>query len=260
MRPAAARPAAPPAAADGAPADLSALPAASPGGAAADLGPFARHDLVWLDPAIPPAAAAGGEEDFGLIVAWAAAGRPFVVRRDEGRGPLASAADRPALALGLPLPTHLGRRRLAFAAPRAAVLRRGPMPLLAEAAAEAPESWRAPIDALDAALAACGATTRCYGSLAWQHLTGEAYLRPRSDLDLLIAPGADLARALACLGAVADTNAPRFDGEILLAADRAVAWRELASDAREVLVRGLDTLALMPRDEALALGAQGGRP
>ncbi|MCS0497241.1 malonate decarboxylase holo-[acyl-carrier-protein] synthase [Ancylobacter sp. MQZ15Z-1] len=211
---------------------------------------FARHDLVWLDPACEGVLEAGRAQDRALAAAWIRAGRPLVVRRDE-QSP--APAGSGWLALGLPLPTRFDRRRIGLRVPEAMIVRRGRMPLLAEAGPSAFSGWRALLRDLARDLASCGATVRVYGSLGWQYLTGEGYLHPASDIDLLIEPGArlDLHRLLAVLGEAAWADRPRLDGEIRLAPDRAVAWRELLSNAPEVLVRELDGLSLVPRAAAL---------
>lgn len=203
---------------------------------------LARHDLVWLDPAAWLTTAR--EADRELAAAWARAGRPFVVRREEA----APAAG--SLALGLPLPSRLDRRRIALAAPREGVRRTGRMPLLAHACAAAFSGWRPPLRRLAAQMAECGAGLRVYGSLGWQYMTGEAYLHPASDIDLLIEPGAtaDTERLLALLSEIRAGDCPRLDGEIVLAPDRMLTWRELFTATPDVLVRGLDGVCLLPRE------------
>ncbi|MCK0207756.1 malonate decarboxylase holo-[acyl-carrier-protein] synthase [Starkeya koreensis] len=220
----------------------SGSPAARPGPAATALPRLARHDLVWLDPAA--SLRTEREADRALAAAWACAGRPFVVRREEA----ASAPD--TLPLGLPLPSRLDRRRIALAARRDEVRRSGHMPLLTEACEAAFSGWRRPLRRLAAQLTESGASVRVYGSLGWQYLTGEAYLHPASDIDLLIEPGeeADTERLLALLSEARAGDCPRLDGEIALASDRMVAWRELFTATPEVLVRGLDGVALVPRE------------
>ena len=83
--------------------------------------------------------------------------------------------------------------------------------------------------ALCSALETLGAEIRVYGSHGWQQLTGLAYLRDGSDIDLLVAIDsprqADAAVALLnCM----PLSAPRLDGELVFGHGRAVAWREWA--------------------------------
>ncbi|OZA91897.1 MAG: malonate decarboxylase holo-[acyl-carrier-protein] synthase [Azorhizobium sp. 39-67-5] len=224
----------------------SGAPSSLPGMAAAPPA-LARHDLVWLDPAASPGLRTACGEDRDLVAAWARAGRPFVVRRAETAPGLCTAG---GLSLGLPLPSRLDRRRIALGATREDVRRTGRMPLLADACDAGFAGWRGPLRRLAGQLSESGASVRAYGSLGWQYLTGEAYLHPASDIDLLIEPGeeADTQRLLAVLSEACAGDCPRLDGEIALAPDRMMAWRELFTTTPEVLVRGLDGLALLPRE------------
>jgi phosphoribosyl-dephospho-CoA transferase len=199
-----------------------------------------RHDIVrlapgWLDHArtfVPPAFA-------GEIVAWAAGGGGFVVGS-------ATADDAPDdLRLGLATPD---KRRLGCRVGLAAVADVTPPLLLADATGAAPAAWRVTIARVLERTAAHGATVRVYGSLGWQARTGLAYLRPESDLDLLLAcPDAPaltaLGRALAAI-----TDGPRLDGEAVLPDGGAVAWREWAGPAPTVLVKARRHLALVDRE------------
>lgn len=196
------------------------------------MAPLPRHCLVWLDPDAFGSLALSEPRDSDLVRDWLAAGHPAVVRRSE----FDTGHDVP---LGIPLPTRLQRRRIALRAQPRAIRRTGTMPLLSEAADAAPISWRPALHRTAAMLGTCGAVTGVFGSLGWQLLTGEAYLRPGSDIDLLICPGArfDLAATLEALPVLASIAEPRFDGELVLEGDRAVSWRELLMSAEKLLVR-----------------------
>lgn len=179
-----------------------------------------------------------------LVADWAERGWPLVVRRPV-------CADLPgSLPVGLPLPPALGKLRLAFLVPQGAVVEHRAPPLLADAAPVAPAPWRATI----AALLRHDPRTRCYGSLAWQHLTGLDYLTPSSDLDLLwTVPDRQAADALVTTLAAIDSAAPmRIDGEMVAAQGQAVQWREWASGAGEVLVKSAEGAGLMARDRVFA--------
>ncbi|WP_333953285.1 malonate decarboxylase holo-[acyl-carrier-protein] synthase [Sphingomonas aerolata] len=96
--------------------------------------------------------------------------------------------------------------------------------------------------------------TRCFGSLAWAHLTGLAYLSPGSDLDLLWTvadqrTATARARALLTIGATAPM---RIDGELLTPQGHAVQWREWASDAPELLVKAAHANGVTPRASVFA--------
>jgi phosphoribosyl-dephospho-CoA transferase len=214
------------------------------------VGDLARHDLVWLGAGwrgllrseLAPELARHVEN-------WWAKGRPFVRRR--------RAASEPAdvVPLGLALPLCLGRTRIAFAVERAAVERTS-LPLrLGVAVASAPVAWRPALVSLDAEACATGVAFGVYGSLAWQHLSGETCVTAASDVDLLVTPRSrgELERTLALLAARATDHVPRLDGEVVLTGGGAVAWRELLGAPRSrLLVKSADAVALLGRDAALA--------
>ncbi|MBU0602618.1 MAG: malonate decarboxylase holo-[acyl-carrier-protein] synthase [Gammaproteobacteria bacterium] len=124
-----------------------------------------------------------------------------------------------------------------------------PPPLLADLLAELPPAQRAPLDRLARRATTLGAPPRVYGTLLWQHLSGEACLRPGSDIDLLFdcTPQTDVRALLGLLQHSAD--APRLDGEMRFADGRAVAWRELA----QALSGHGPTRVLAKSDHALEL-------
>jgi phosphoribosyl-dephospho-CoA transferase len=210
--------------------------------------PPERHDLAWLGAGWREGLASPLDRaDEAAVVRWVSRGLPAVVRRaDEGAPP-------GSLALGLALPPSEGRRRVALTVGEGAVARRARPLALSVVLPSTPAAWRAPLAALDAALRAAGAPAAVYGSLAWQHLTAEPYLREGSDVDLLVQPAsaAALERALGLLQAFGAPGAPPLDGEVLLGAGRAVSWRELARGPARVLVKWGGGVALRPRPEAL---------
>lgn len=203
-----------------------------------------RHHLVWLDvdseprwlqSTLPLPARA-------RLEAWLRAGRPAIVRR--------RAPDEPdhAIALGVPLPPAPARERIGFLASAGAVTDSRPPPLLSEVIVGAPPDWRLPLRQLDAQTRALGLELRVFGSLLWQHLTGEPYLTPRSDIDLLIrAPDGDALRAgLAGIASWERACNLRADGELLLPDGSAAAWRELLLERDLVLVKGAAGIGLRP--------------
>jgi phosphoribosyl-dephospho-CoA transferase len=199
-----------------------------------------RHDLVWLGPrwrqaVVEPLPSA----DEALIAGWVERGRPAVVRRREASAPAGS------VALGIALPGP-GRRLGLLVRPEALARQAAPL-RLRDAAVSAPAAWRATLSALDVALAAVGTSAGVFGSLAWQHLVGEPYLRASSDVDLLLSllGPASLWAGLEVLAAH-DQGLVRLDGEVLLHGGRAVAWRELARRPARVLVKSLDGVSLLP--------------
>lgn len=103
--------------------------------------------------------------------------------------------------------------------------------------------------ALAERLADAGFLARVFGSLAWGWLTGLSYVRPDSDVDLLIEPDSwgDAVRLTDLLTeAAAAAGAPRLDGEIILPGGWGVAWRELAARPNAVLLKGGEDAVLRP--------------
>lgn len=207
---------------------------------------FERHRLVYLDPAHwgETLAAYPALHAIPVVVDWVAARYPLIARRpacDDAAG---------LVPLGLPLPPSLGKSRLAVAVPPGAILSDTAPPLLADAARAAPAAWQETI----AALIALDPETRCFGSLAWAHLTGLPYLSENSDLDLVWQVStADAATRLVAALARIDAEAPvRLDGEIVTPTGRAVQWREFASDVPEMLVKASDGNRMIARTELFA--------
>jgi phosphoribosyl-dephospho-CoA transferase len=215
-----------------------------------------RHDLVWLHPGaicavlLKPVEGRAAQAEAALA-SWLARGLPLVAARGEPSLPT-------AIALGLSRPPGAPVRRIAVRAALDTIARVSPPPLLAEALESAPPAWRAPLGALERDARSAGLALRVHGSLAWQHLSGEPYVGPASDVDLLVEPrdAAALARALAVLRLHAE-GPPRLDGEVLLGGG-GVAWRELAGGAAQVLVKRAASVALEPRARLLAMPGEEG--
>ena len=216
-----------------------------------------RHDLVWLDPV----------RSAGLVVEpawrpeverWLDRGLPAVARRRDRDPGAGSGTD---VALGIPLPPSRGKARIALTAPAGAVARVDPPLRLATALGSAPPAWRQPLRALDGAARELGVVLRVHGSLAWQHLTGEPWVVGGSDVDLLVDldRAAQVEGALTLLAAWERTAGIRADGELRLPGG-GVAWRELASGARQVLLKSDAAARLVPRAAVLAGLAAGGAP
>lgn len=209
-------------------------------------GRLQRHSFVRVDTAAwarfiarrPDLAAEPLVED------WVTRGFPLIARRGAGL------EDGDLVALGLPLPPNHGKRRIAVALPRDAILSTSQPPLLADAAPVAPQSWRQSIERL----VTLSPEVRCFGSLAWQYLTGLPYLSAGSDLDLLCSlptshPLEDLLAGIAAIDAAAPM---RIDGEIIAPAG-GVNWRELHEITNnEVLLKSLDGVSMLPRAIFLA--------
>ena len=203
--------------------------------------PLSRHTMVRPSEIAWSAVMAQRPElaQYPIIEGWARAGRPLVVRRPCCSDPAGM------IPLGLPLPPLYDKRRIAVALTPGEIIEQSPPPLLADAAATAPASWRETIDRLLRLLP----ETRTFGSLAWQHLTGLSYLSDGSDLDLLWPlSSANQADTLPSDIAQIGRHAPvKLDGEIVGAAG-GVQWRELTGDnASEILVKGAKAVHSMTR-------------
>jgi phosphoribosyl-dephospho-CoA transferase len=179
---------------------------------------------------------------------WAGQNLPLVIPRQDGPVVAGAAA---VWALGLPTPSCWGRQRLRFEVDAAAVLEVLDFPAAAAVTELLPLERRAGWTLLCEQLASESVAARVYGSFGWQQLSGCVYLRPQSDLDLLlpvaVPPVADAACAL-LLAADASFGAPRLDGELMFADGSAVAWREWAAwragASAQILVKRLHGVSL----------------
>jgi phosphoribosyl-dephospho-CoA transferase len=201
-----------------------------------------RHQMVHIDPAAWASALTTPQQgpEGAVVAEWAMRGWPLVGRR-------AACEDVEGLVpLGLPLPPSLGRHRLMFRLPPEAIRERRRPPRLAACRGIAPADWRATIDAL----LSVDPDIRCFGSLAWQWLTGLPYLTPTSDLDLLWTVGntGEANAMVERIAPIADRAPMRLDGELLLPSGQAVQWREWASDAPDVMAKSMDGVAMVRRE------------
>ena len=170
-----------------------------------------------------------------VVENWVREGRPFVVRR---RLP-GEAENEDVVPLGLVLPLVLRRRRVPFSLPAHAICSLEAPPAVADCAASAPADWRPFLDRLAALSGEFPVQIRVFGSLAWERLTGLPYLTERSDLDLLVqCEDGAIDDVLVGLEQAASGAPMRIDAELARPDGRAAHWRELRSDAADVLVKG----------------------
>lgn len=208
--------------------------------------PLSRHSLVWLDSVLcQPLKRRLPAETWAIVADWLDRNRPAIVRRRTENDP------EDTIPLGIPLPPHQGRQRIALQAPVSAVREIRPPLTLRQVILSAPAAWQAPLSELDARFTAEGLELRVFGSLAWQHITKESYLTARSDVDLLLRPQSrvPLERALAILTDWERQTTLRADGEVLLPDGAAVAWRELLRAQHSVLVKSAHAVMLRPAAE-----------
>ncbi len=177
-----------------------------------------------------------------LIRAWADRGWPLILRRP-------APGDDDGLALGLPLPPSLGKRRVAVVLQSVDVIRTEPPLRLDEAKIAAPPSWSDTIARLSALALVQGEPARVFGSLAWRWITGLPYLTPTSDLDLLLpCAGASTVDSQTAALAAAEARAPmRIDAELVRPDGAAVDWREMHSGTAEILVKTTRSVAMVRR-------------
>lgn len=187
---------------------------------------------------------------------WAARDLPLVVCRQPCQAP----ADG-RITLALAAPRSLGRGRWSFAVAPQEVLFFDEFPTASDITRLLRPAARAPWRLLCTALDGLGVPVRVYGSHGWQWLTGWAYLRPGSDVDLYL-PVQDAAHADAVVrqlaaSAAADPALPRLDGEVVLPDGAAVAWREWhdwrRGGVREVMVKRLRGVQLVAAEPALTV-------
>jgi phosphoribosyl-dephospho-CoA transferase len=204
-----------------------------------------RHSRVWLDRRFASSAVRLVQEDHrAAIETHAARGHPFVARRPQPCDGDVSAC----VPLGLRLPPDAPFRSLSFCAEPGVIARvEDALPLAQALACDGlPPAWRQALQLLLQRLQDIGMKPLVYGSLAWQSATGSAYLRDDSDIDLLLRP-ASAEQARACLQILAAASPPgaiRLDGEMEFPDGRAVAWKELTTDAAHMLVKTAAGIAL----------------
>ncbi len=215
-----------------------------------------RNRLVRLRPAawakLQAQVAASNQAALACMDWWAQQNLPLVIVRQDA-APVAEvvAAGAALLALGLPTPSCWGRQRLRFEVDVADVLELVDFPAAAAVTELLPVERRAGWTLLCSQLTGAAVAARVYGSFGWQQLSGCVYLRPQSDLDLLLPVASPQVADAACallLAADATFGAPRLDGELIFADGSAVAWREWAAwrsgAAAQILVKRLHDVAL----------------
>ena len=222
------------------------------------MNPLQRHQLVWLDArawqrilAVSNETPAWDSQALACLQHWAGRDLPLVVTR-QPQGWSGQRAEE-ALALGVAAPLGWARRRLFVEARFADVQRRGQFPHPRDISAMLPPQAIKGWTALCSGLQTLGAESRVYGSYGWQQVTGMAYVRDSSDIDLLVTVATS--RRADAVSALLDRTAfevPRLDGEIVFDDGAAVAWREWAAwragSAAQVLVKRVSGAALETAD------------
>jgi phosphoribosyl-dephospho-CoA transferase len=211
-----------------------------------------RHDLVFVSSGAWRSLLKTRDDLAGepLAADWADRGWPLVARRF-------APGEAGGLALGLPLPPFLGKRRLSVLMQPDDMISTSPPAQLSAAIGAAPERWRYTLERVVDLAAEYGVEARVFGSLAWRMLTGLGYLTTCSDLDVLLPlhREGDLARLTAGLAAIEAAAPMRLDGELVRDDGAGVNWRELhTGGAREVLVKTTRGVVLLHADQFRSSG------
>jgi phosphoribosyl-dephospho-CoA transferase len=166
--------------------------------------------------------------------------------------------DECSLGIALPPDVDSGvKKRIGLRVSMAHVVQTSAPLVLSAAIAKAPAAWKDALTALDQKASATGIILRVYGSLGLQTMTDMDYLKPTSDIDLLLSPdsreqlsaGVDLLQE-------ASVTLP-LDGEIAFPGDQGVAWKEwhaavAGQRGTRVLVKHLHGVRLANPSELLA--------
>lgn len=176
-----------------------------------------RHMLAWLTADGWQTAMSANPQHTAALALWRQQDWPVVARRLD-----ADATDN-EVCLGLPLPPDAAGAKVRIALRiHAAHIARSSDAILLRSALPASGGWR------DALTALCDEVPdlRVFGSLAMQTLTGQRYLSPSSDIDLLFKPAnhQQLEDGIATLARHAQYLP--LDGEIVFPGGAAVSWKE----------------------------------
>lgn len=202
---------------------------------------FSRHELVRLSAAGWDAVRlAAPTHQQAAIARWAEHDWPATVRR---RDPDAT-GDVVCLGFSLPPDASGGKQRIAFQTPLDHVRERVRALALHDAIPAAPAVWTAGLTRLERD--AREFSLHVYGSLAMQALTGQAYLRPRSDIDLLFHPVSKECLEAGVRMLAAHASELPIDGEVVFPSGAAVAWKEWHATAltTRVLVKEIGGVRL----------------
>ena len=151
------------------------------------------------------------------------------------------------------MPPNEGKRRLRLTVPPDGIATCRPALRLSKILADVPADWQEPLQKLLTRAQSISLEPRVYGSLAWQTLTGLAYVTAGSDIDLLWQPR-DRTRLETLLAVLQDWETGtgrRADGEIVLPDGTAVCWRELAGTGSRVLIKTPESVLLRGRCDVL---------
>lgn len=216
---------------------------------------FARHDLVWLTSrGWQRAQASAPPQALAPLQRWRDGGWPAIVRRAEvGLAPN-------EVAIGFPLPPRVedgGKLKFGCAVEMSDIGRRTRALPLVGALHAVPEQWRAGLEELERQAADAGMGLAVYGSVALAALTGQYYLTPHSDIDVLLQPTSRRQLMIGLDLLSWHAGILPLDGEVVFPDGRAVSWKELraafaGAPGTRVLTKGLDRIALVQPIDLIA--------
>lgn len=186
-----------------------------------------RHGWAWIRAHWGcPERGSLSPEDLQLIERWRVDRLPFIV---------AACHETSVIRLGL---STRDKRRIGFSVQRREIARTAPPLALSGAIDAAPIAWRDSLRDIAEDSIRGGLSIHVYGSLAWTYRSNVSFLRPDSDVDLILVPHrASLSQIHSSVQALASrVGEPRLDGE-LLATTGAVSWREFAQCPDTLLVK-----------------------
>ena len=214
---------------------------------------YHRHDLVWLSETAWQSLLLSALQ-YPLLRRWQQEEWPAVVTRRS-----VDAADD-EVCIGFPLPPLDGNKpRFAARVKAHDIAMHQSSMSLHSVLMVAPPAWQSLMQDLHQEALLAGIKLRVYGSLAMQFLTGQEYLTPASDIDILFRPyqQAQLRAGVALLKQY-QQQLP-LDGEIIFPDEAAVAWREWAQFSNEttdylqqkVMVKDMHGVSLRTRQDLL---------
>lgn len=216
---------------------------------------FARHDLVWLtNRGWQRVRASAPEQAQAALTRWRDGGWPAIVRRAEvGLAPN-------EVAIGFPLPPRVedgGKLKFGCAVEMSDIGRRTRALPLVGALHAVPQQWREGLEELERQAAEAGMGLAVYGSVALAALTGQYYLTPHSDIDVLLQPSSRRQLMIGLDLLSWHAGILPLDGEVVFPDGRAVSWKELraafaGAPGTRVLTKGLDRIALVLPAELIA--------
>lgn len=208
-----------------------------------------RHQLAYLSVAgwADVSSYTGTQAAQQCLQHWALRGLPVVVTRQPGD----LFAQGSLLSVGIAAPMRWGLERLQLKVRKTDIAYFDDFPLANAACKLMSSEHRDASRRLFQELSIAGLRCRVFGSHGWQLLTGLKYLRPGSDLDLLLNVSSpdEADRAADCLMRhEQQANLPRIDGELAFGNGSAVSWREWlawrSGAASAILVKSTSRLEL----------------